>query len=178
MNRLHPMTLLFVLATTALTALVSCKPESSSTSAVTPESATIPDGDGVVFKDAATYRLFKSYIALKTALVKSDASAAKAAAAGIDSEVPAVTEATKAIAATGDLKAQRASFQTLVAALVPIFQQNLAGGRISIQHCPMAMGGKGADWISESTAIRNPYYGESMLECGEVTKSLTAGSIP
>ncbi len=179
MNQLHQATLLFALAVTSLSTLVSCKPESSSTTAAeTTDVATKPSEGEAVFKDAATGQLFKSYTTLRTALVDSDAAAAKAAAANIRSDDPAVTEATKPIAATDDLKAQRASFPTLVAALIPVFQQALAKGKIVIQHCPMAAGGKGADWISESTTIRNPYLGSAMLDCGEVTKTLTAGSTP
>lgn len=37
-----------------------------------------------------------------------------------------------------------------------------------IQHCPMANSNKGADWISNNKEIRNPYFGEAMLKCGEV----------
>ena len=37
-----------------------------------------------------------------------------------------------------------------------------------IEHCPMANNNKGADWISSNSKIENPYYGESMLTCGEV----------
>jgi Cu(I)/Ag(I) efflux system membrane fusion protein len=38
-----------------------------------------------------------------------------------------------------------------------------------VQHCPMADNNKGADWLSTVKEIRNPYFGESMLTCGEVT---------
>jgi Cu(I)/Ag(I) efflux system membrane fusion protein len=38
-----------------------------------------------------------------------------------------------------------------------------------VQHCPMADNNKGADWLSTEKEIRNPYFGESMLTCGEVT---------
>lgn len=40
-----------------------------------------------------------------------------------------------------------------------------------IQHCPMAHG-DGADWISDKKAVENPYYGSSMLKCGEVTTTI------
>ncbi len=43
---------------------------------------------------------------------------------------------------------------------------------IYIQHCPMANSDKGADWLSRAKEIRNPYFGESMLTCGEVTKEI------
>ncbi len=171
----HPASLLLVLATASLTGLAACKPEQATTEtpASTAETTAITDQGNAVFKDAASDQLFKSYSKLRTALVKSDAAAAKAAAAEIKSAAPAVTTPAAAIAATDDLKAQRASFQTLVAGLIPVFQQQLASGEIHIQHCPMAMAGKGADWISESTAILNPYYGDAMLKCGEVSKTIT-----
>lgn len=41
-----------------------------------------------------------------------------------------------------------------------------------IQHCPMANNNKGADWISREKQIRNPYFGESMLTCGEIKEKI------
>ena len=38
------------------------------------------------------------------------------------------------------------------------------------QYCPM----KKAAWLSEAIDIRNPYYGDDMLECGKVTATLKA----
>ena len=37
-------------------------------------------------------------------------------------------------------------------------------------HCPMASNEKGADWISDSKEVKNPYFGNAMLGCGEVVK--------
>ena len=41
-----------------------------------------------------------------------------------------------------------------------------------IQHCPMADDFKGANWLSKEGNIMNPYYGASMLTCGEVTDTI------
>ena len=41
-----------------------------------------------------------------------------------------------------------------------------------IQHCPMADDFKGADWLSTEENIMNPYYGASMLTCGEVKDTI------
>ena len=41
-----------------------------------------------------------------------------------------------------------------------------------IQYCPMADNDKGADWLSSEKEIKNPYFGKSMLKCGEVTKEI------
>jgi Cu(I)/Ag(I) efflux system membrane fusion protein len=43
---------------------------------------------------------------------------------------------------------------------------------VYIQHCPMADSNNGADWLSQEKEIRNPYFGESMLKCGEVKKEI------
>lgn len=37
-------------------------------------------------------------------------------------------------------------------------------------YCPMYNDGNGAIWISETKAIKNPYYGSKMLNCGSVKK--------
>lgn len=41
-----------------------------------------------------------------------------------------------------------------------------------VQRCPMANQNQGAEWLSFSQEIENPYYGASMLGCGEVIKKL------
>lgn len=41
-----------------------------------------------------------------------------------------------------------------------------------VMHCTMANNNKGADWFSTSKEIKNPYYGQAMLTCGEVTKEI------
>ncbi|MFD0749939.1 DUF3347 domain-containing protein [Mucilaginibacter calamicampi] len=38
------------------------------------------------------------------------------------------------------------------------------------QYCPM----KKVNWLSETAAIKNPFYGKTMLTCGQVTETLAA----
>ena len=40
---------------------------------------------------------------------------------------------------------------------------------IYIQHCPMANDNEGANWLSLEEAIKNPYFGKSMMKCGSTT---------
>ncbi len=49
---------------------------------------------------------------------------------------------------------------------------NPLNSRLYIQHCPMANNNKGADWISKSNEILNPYFGASMLTCGDVKEEI------
>lgn len=39
-------------------------------------------------------------------------------------------------------------------------------------YCPMAFGGQGAYWITESRELRNPYFGEKMSDCGRIEEVL------
>ncbi|MCA6074074.1 efflux RND transporter periplasmic adaptor subunit [Fulvivirga sedimenti] len=41
-----------------------------------------------------------------------------------------------------------------------------------IMYCPMANDNDGAVWVSSSEIVENPYYGEMMLNCGEVTETI------
>ena len=43
---------------------------------------------------------------------------------------------------------------------------------IYVQHCLMADDNKGADWLSTEQEIRNPYFGDAMLTCGEVVNEI------
>jgi Cu(I)/Ag(I) efflux system membrane fusion protein len=67
-----------------------------------------------------------------------------------------------------DLGASRNAFPVLsddMAAAVEAFGAN---EKLYKQYCPMANNSQGAIWLSSSQEIRNPYYGDAMLECGEV----------
>ncbi|SHI83645.1 efflux RND transporter periplasmic adaptor subunit [Halodesulfovibrio aestuarii] len=45
-------------------------------------------------------------------------------------------------------------------------------GELYEVYCPMAFGNKGAIWLQQDEDIRNPYFGKSMLKCGEVKRQL------
>jgi hypothetical protein len=47
------------------------------------------------------------------------------------------------------------------------------GGKVYQQFCPMAFDNAGANWLSAHVEIRNPYFGNNMLECGEVKDSIS-----
>ena len=43
---------------------------------------------------------------------------------------------------------------------------------VYLEFCPMAFDDKGAFWISSDKEIKNPYFGDKMLKCGEVKREL------
>ena len=45
--------------------------------------------------------------------------------------------------------------------------------KVELMHCPMALDG-GANWLQADAELRNPYYGERMLTCGDHVETLSA----
>jgi len=72
------------------------------------------------------------------------------------------------VAKTSDIKKQRTAFVTVSSELIKAVQLVGIDQKIMLQFCPMANNNKGAYWLSLETEIRNPYYGDAMLRCGEV----------
>lgn len=69
-----------------------------------------------------------------------------------------------------DLKTQRIVFKRVTDRMyVLIGETGMSAGKVYQQYCPMAFNNEGASWLSKDEAIRNPYFGDEMLECGEVT---------
>lgn len=72
-----------------------------------------------------------------------------------------------------DAEHQREHFVTLSDNLFAVMKTiRPEGGETYLDHCPMANGNKGANWISRDPAIKNPYFGNAMLTCGKVQETL------
>ncbi|MEQ9465922.1 MAG: DUF3347 domain-containing protein [Ekhidna sp.] len=118
------------------------------------------------------------YMALKDALVQTDASAAKDAAAKLAESATKenwsadIVEATKTIASSDNVEAQRTAFKTVTDGLIASLKANDSEDGVYVQYCPMAFDNTGASWLSMSDQIRNPYFGDKMLKCGKVTEEL------
>lgn len=79
----------------------------------------------------------------------------------------------KAITENDVLENQRNHFVILSRDMIA-FASNLDKVEIPVfvHHCPMANTNKGADWLSLSQEVKNPYYGDAMMTCGEVVKEI------
>ncbi|APG61086.1 DUF3347 domain-containing protein [Christiangramia salexigens] len=127
------------------------------------------------FKSEATAAIFQHYIHVKTALVNSNMEEAKKGGemlskAIADSNKEAKVIAEK-IAQAGDIESQRKAFSDLTAQMENILKGALSSGEVYMQYCPMAFNNKGGYWISAEKEIKNPYFGDKMLNCG-ATKSV------
>ena len=72
------------------------------------------------------------------------------------------------ISKTTDLKKQRNHFKHLSSHLINAVQLFGVNEKVYVEFCPMADNNNGAYWLSKEKKVINPYFGESMLTCGEV----------
>jgi hypothetical protein len=136
----------------------------------------------VVAADApkgATAELVELYVPMQEALAGDSAAkvreqaakiAAEAAAAekagGDKTALVAVATAAKGMTAT-EIAALREQFKPLSLALARMVEKESVAGH-GIYFCPMA----DAYWIQERGEVANPYYGKSMLRCGDEVKKV------
>lgn len=141
---------------------------------------------------AALTSLFNAYFSLKDALVSSDANAASLKAKAFIEAINAVkmTELTHQahsvfmkilpdlktssdkIFKNQNLTQQRIAFSELSEVIYPLFKNVKQTKTVFYQHCPMFNDGKGANWLSTESIIKNPYYGSVMLSCRKTIESL------
>ena len=74
---------------------------------------------------------------------------------------------------TSELEHQREHFVSLSSNMYKLLQGfSKRSIKLYYQFCPMANEGKGANWLSESEEINNPYMGSKMPKCGSTKDSL------
>lgn len=132
--------------------------------------------------------VYDAYFNVKDALIKSDSKLTSAKAATLLTAITAVkmdklksnehtvwmkvvkklTADAKSISSTTDLKKQRETFKSLSKNTYDLIKVSSPEQPIYKQYCPMA----DADWLSKEKAVKNPYYGSSMLTCGNVVETI------
>ncbi len=179
----------FTLAIAAIALFAACGNSQSSAEADDHAGHNHAPGEGhgapvaqtasISLKDDQLNAVYQHYIHLTNALVNSDLAEAKIAANAIELGTKAIanggavaTLATK-IAAAADLDAQRNLYAALSNDLIArVKASGLKSGEVYVEYCPMALNDTGASWLSNQKDIKNPYFGESMLTCGEVKETL------
>jgi Cu(I)/Ag(I) efflux system membrane fusion protein len=139
-------------------------------------------------------RILPAYLSIGDALASDDASTVANAVAGLNQAVSAIDSRTLSgktaerwqaerdslcsvtarLASAKDITALRSAFALLSDQLLTL--ERSFGFQNSEQlfelHCPMAFEGRGATWIQADSAVRNPYYGATMLKCADRVESL------
>jgi len=133
-------------------------------------------------KDAQVSKLYQNYIAIKSALASDDTDKTSKAATEFIKTASAVDykiisegnlttlkkEATL-ISDARNIAAQRETFFNLSDHMIALTKEfKLSEKPVYIQYCPMADG----SWLSSEKQIANPYYGKSMLTCGNVKSTV------
>ncbi len=82
------------------------------------------------------------------------------------------------IGSVSDIEKQRISFEPLSETLKSAVKKFGTGGKhtVIVFHCPMAFNNKGADWLQDNPDLKNPYFGNMMLTCGEKKETLVTGN--
>jgi membrane fusion protein, copper/silver efflux system len=87
-----------------------------------------------------------------------------------------LAEAGEMISETAEIEEQREHFNMLSEAILETTESfGLEIEKTYRLFCPMAFDDKGAFWLSESDEILNPYFGDMMLNCGEVKETYRKG---
>ncbi len=89
------------------------------------------------------------------------------------SHLEKIKESAIRIVETDEIEEQRKQFKPMSEHMVAIASTFSNLDRpIYVQFCPMADGNKGANWLSFEDKVLNPYFGDKMLTCGSVTKTI------
>ena len=84
-------------------------------------------------------------------------------------------ENSRAISETQKIKQQRRHFIALSNGMITLVKKfKPPVDRLYVQFCPMADNDQGATWLSSEEQIRNPYFGDMMLTCGNVREEIEA----
>ena len=136
--------------------------------------------------------VFENYFSLKDALIKSDGPSASTKALVLTKAIQSVDMAklsteehtvwmnvmkelsfdAEHISDTKDTIHQRDHFTSLSDNMYKVMKVTKQDTPVYYQHCPMFNNGKGANWLSKEEAVKNPYYGSQMLNCGSTVETL------
>ena len=136
--------------------------------------------------------VFDSYFSLKDALVKTDGTIASAQSKGLQTAINAVKmdklptdvhivwmkvlndlkRDAEQINGTKDIALQREHFMSLSKNIYALMKVAKPTETVYYQFCPMANEGKGANWLSKESGVKNPYYGSQMLTCGKTVETI------
>jgi Cu(I)/Ag(I) efflux system membrane fusion protein len=125
-----------------------------------------------------------AYLRVGDSLAADDAAGAKSAFAALAQASTGTLDAlgarlvpiAQAGASKSDLADQRKHFDPASEAVIELVQAhgNALSEPLRLMRCPMAFENRGARWLQHGEALRNPYFGASMLRCGSVVSTFAA----
>mgnify|MGYP003547332057 FL=1 len=187
-----------VIFSAAILFLFACNSNEKKTETTPNEAPVVKVASYSAAFDASFENLLNQYYALRDALVASDTAAANKATTlliqsagelkldelkGIDTNniiIPTaqtytggISSESKGLLGESNIENKRKAFQMISGNLFDLTRTVRYGKeKVYLLHCPMAFNDAGADWLSSSTEIKNPYFGSKMLTCGAVKDSV------
>ncbi|WP_395416918.1 DUF3347 domain-containing protein [Marinoscillum luteum] len=136
------------------------------------------EGDNAENMQSDMSPMTASYMDITNALVSDNPEKAGMASSEMMDmvEMEDMKNALKAISGSNDLKKQRMAFSELSKQMYNMAQSGDISETMYWNHCPMAMNGDGANWLSMNEKISNPYMGQKMPGCGSVQETLNSGN--
>ncbi|WP_445735936.1 DUF3347 domain-containing protein [Mariniflexile sp.] len=122
--------------------------------------------------------ILSGYMGIENALADDNSKSAQKAATELLYKATALNESylkktLEALSKTMEINQQRNHFETLSNQLYAVLKEtNLRGKTLYWNYCPMAMDGKGANWLSLTEKTNNPYLGSKMPDCGTTKETL------
>jgi len=136
--------------------------------------------------------VYNDYINIKDALIKEDFSGSSQNATKLLSTlskidmkllkdeahnhwmflVKEIKSSTTHISNSSNIKTQRNYFKQLSLYIINSVQVYGVKEKVYVEFCPMADNNNGAYWLSKEEQIKNPYFGDAMLTCGEVKQTI------
>ncbi|TPN83464.1 DUF3347 domain-containing protein [Aquimarina algicola] len=162
----------------ALVLAFSCKNATQSPSKEVEEQVTtepeIHSHARLEFEDDMTEMIFQHYLHIKTALVNSDVEEAQFGASMLKKNTndEKLKQTVSKITNANDIEAQRTAFSEVTVLVEELVKKSLSSGEVYKQFCPMAFNNEGGYWLSPDKIIRNPYFGDKMLKCGQISETI------
>ena len=134
----------------------------------------------------------QAYIQLKDALVQDDAASAVKSSDRLVQKLKSITassldkrslekwsdnktiliDLSQQMTRSKDIAEGRKHFIELSKAMTEVIRAFGVGQTVYSQFCPMANSNQGASWLSFEKSIKNPYFGKSMINCGNILAEL------
>jgi membrane fusion protein, copper/silver efflux system len=92
---------------------------------------------------------------------------------GLQEKLNSLKNHLQMLAESGNLDEQRTHFEPVSDEMYDLVREyRFNDHTVYRQYCPMAFNDKGAYWLSDEEPIRNPYFGDLMLQCGSVEETI------
>jgi hypothetical protein len=177
MKMLLPVTAIFLL--TACGSNEANNENVKGTDSVVREEMPLGQNGKAIINNGDLNAVYEQYAKLTDAFTKGDIANAKLAANAIEVGAKeldggqAIASSAATIVGADDIEVQRTAYLKMSTDLIALVKSSgMKEGELYVEHCPMAFNNAGGSWISSNKEIRNPYFGDKMMTCGEVTETI------